>query len=185
MSKVKDSGGPARPDILDGCSGSAELVVGAPGGVGRCGATRPLILIVDDHPELRTYIKLIIDDYNFEVIEAMDADQARLMVREHSPDLIFLDLVLPGTDDGMVLCREFKDAASPAKAAVVVLVSGRHEVEDVDKAYAAGADGYLFKPFSPRQVLAVLDSYTLHTLDPEEGFSHFWPYDVPRFYRSE
>jgi CheY-like chemotaxis protein len=97
---------------------------------------------------------------SYEIYEACEGGQALEMARQHHPDLVLLDVMLPDMS-GLDVCRQMKDDPSLASTTVVMLTA-RAQVTDLGDAEAAGADGYFTKPFSPialtRKVESVLGS---------------------------
>jgi ribonuclease P protein subunit RPR2 len=112
------------------------------------------VLLVDDDAGLRMLVRSTLDEIDFEIVEAGSAAEARAAVAERVPDVVVLDVRMPG-ESGIDLCRELK--SSPATAgARIVLLSGSHELASRQVA-EAGADAFLAKPFSPLQLLAIVD----------------------------
>lgn len=109
------------------------------------------VLVVDDDPELRNLLSEYLADVGFVVDLAGDGEQMRLAMRRAEPDVIVMDLMLPGTD-GLALTREIR-----AKSNVpILMLSARGEEVDRVVGLEVGADDYLAKPFSPRELLARL-----------------------------
>lgn len=107
------------------------------------------ILIVEDEPKLAEVLRTYLEAAGFTVDWAADGLQVMPMVRESPPDLVLLDLMLPGRD-GLDVCRDIR-----AHAAIpVIMVTAR--VEEVDRLLGLelGADDYICKPYSPREVVA-------------------------------
>lgn len=116
--------------------------------------SKPKILIVDDQPNIRTMIRLVLRDA-FELREAADADEARILIAQDRPDGVVLDVMMPGTINGFQLCEKIK--RDPALAGIhVVLVTARGQVADQELGHALGADAYFTKPFSPLALAAHL-----------------------------
>ena len=112
------------------------------------------ILLVDDDPGLRALVSATFDDVGVDVVEADSAAAARAAIAEEPPDVIVLDVVMP-RESGLELCRKLK--LSPETASIpIVLLSGAADVE-ARRSSASGADAYLSKPFSPLQLLAVVE----------------------------
>jgi DNA-binding response OmpR family regulator len=113
------------------------------------------ILIVEDHADFRRLIRMTLEFEDFEVHEAPDAGQGWAMARALQPDLVVLDLMLPGPQNGLDLCRLLR--ADPLLCDVpVVVLSARGSSADREAAFQAGANLYLVKPFSPMQLLELL-----------------------------
>ncbi|HEY3881227.1 MAG TPA: response regulator transcription factor [Trebonia sp.] len=107
------------------------------------------VLVVDDEPHIRTVLRGYLEAAGFAVAEAADGETAVAGVRRHPPDLVLLDVMLPGIDGLEVLrqLRVFSDV-------YVVLVTARTEEVDKLVGLGVGADDYITKPFSPREVAA-------------------------------
>ena len=113
------------------------------------------ILIVDDHPVIRTMIRLALRDDRFELVEAKDADAAYLSILADKPDAIVLDAMMPGVLNGYQLCERIKQ--TPELADIhVVLVTACGQVADQEFGRALGADAYFVKPFSPMALVTHL-----------------------------
>lgn len=110
------------------------------------------ILVVDDEVSIRELIKFNLIKEGYTVSLAEDGVMALRMAQSEKFDLIVLDLMLPGKD-GLEVCRTLKGAKSTASVAIIMLTA---KVEEIDKIIGLemGADDYLTKPFSPRELLA-------------------------------
>jgi CheY-like chemotaxis protein len=119
---------------------------------------RRLILIVDDEPSVRAMVHASINvrRTRYRVVEATNAAEALALADSEQPQLILLDVALPD-HDGFWVCRSLKDAPATAHIPVIMLTA-MSLPSDRDQAMAAGADGYIVKPFSPRALLAEIDS---------------------------
>jgi DNA-binding response OmpR family regulator len=107
------------------------------------------VLVVDDEPHIRTVLRGYLEADGFEVAEAANGAEALAALREDPPALVLLDVMLPGIDGLEVLrqLRSFSDA-------YVILVTARAEEVDKLVGLGVGADDYVTKPFSPREVTA-------------------------------
>jgi CheY-like chemotaxis protein len=108
------------------------------------------ILIVEDHPTMREAMRMVLEHEGFEIREAADGRAALAMVREKPPDLMFLDLNIPGASGAEVL-RQIK--ADPATASVRVVIVTATGEEGREYVLSLGADEYFTKPFSPLALL--------------------------------
>lgn len=107
------------------------------------------ILIVDDQEDIRTLLRLTLGLANaFEIHEAVDGPAALAAVQTLQPDVLLLDIMMPGPFDGIETCRRVK-AAGGAAAPKVVLVSAKPEADIRAAMKECGADLYLMKPFGP------------------------------------
>jgi DNA-binding response OmpR family regulator len=107
------------------------------------------VLVVDDEPQIRTVLRGYLEAEGYHVAEAADGDEALAALRDEPPALVLLDVMLPGMDGLEVLrrLRSFSDA-------YVILVTARAEEVDKLVGLGVGADDYVTKPFSPREVTA-------------------------------
>ena len=107
------------------------------------------VLVVDDEPHIRTVLRGYLEAEGFAVAEAADGEAALDAVRRRPPDLVLLDVVLPGLDglEALRQLRTFSDV-------YVILVTARAEEVDKLVGLGVGADDYVTKPFSPREVAA-------------------------------
>lgn len=113
------------------------------------------ILVVEDQPELRRLICMSLDEPGYELHEAANGDLAAARIAEIRPQLVILDVMMPGTLDGLTLCRRLRADATTVGIRVVLL-SARGQQDDRELGLAAGADAYLVKPFSPLELLQLV-----------------------------
>jgi putative two-component system response regulator len=111
------------------------------------------LLLVDDDSGFRTLLRTTFEDVAVEVDEAGDAAEAERRIAESTPDVIVLDVGMPGMD-GLAFCRELKSDARTSSIRIVLL-TGMEDVEEV--AGAVGADALLLKPFRPLELLSVVE----------------------------
>ena len=110
------------------------------------------ILVVDDQEDNRRILRDLLTSAAFEVIEATTGEDAVTLAEAQTPDLILMDIQLPGID-GYEATRQIK--AKPAlKTTPLIVVTSYALSGDEAKAFTAGADAYVSKPFSPRALLA-------------------------------
>lgn len=115
------------------------------------------ILIVEDHADIRRLIRMTLEFESHEIHEAANADEGLLAVRHLHPDLLLLDIMMPGSMDGLDLCRLVK--SDPALGMPqVVLLTARGQSQDIEAGMNAGADAYLLKPFSPLKLIETIDN---------------------------
>jgi two-component system alkaline phosphatase synthesis response regulator PhoP len=117
------------------------------------------ILIVEDHPTMREAMRLVLEHEGFVIREASDGLSALSMVREQLPDLLFLDLNIPGTSGADVLQELKSDPATAGVRVIIVTATGEEGREFV---LSLGADEYFTKPFSPTALLRTVEQ----VLDP-------------------
>jgi diguanylate cyclase (GGDEF)-like protein len=118
------------------------------------GSRGPRVLLVDDDPRFLTLLRTTLELADVELEEAATVRGATAAVLERPPDVVVLDLNLPD-GDGLELCRKLKESAATRSIGVVVLTGAGEEAEG--PASAAGADAFLRKPFSPLELLAVVE----------------------------
>ncbi|MEY4239440.1 MAG: hypothetical protein RL339_2041 [Pseudomonadota bacterium] len=114
-------------------------------------ATR--LLLVDDEPDLREPLAEYLSRQGFAVVQASSAAEARSRLREGRPDLVLLDIMMPG-EDGLSLCRHIGEALSVP----VILLTAKGEATDRIVGLEIGADDYVVKPFDPRELVARIRS---------------------------
>jgi two-component system, cell cycle response regulator DivK len=110
------------------------------------------ILVVDDQEDNRRILRDLLTASGFEVIEGKTGEEGVALAEERAPDLILMDIQLPGID-GYEATRQIKAKPALAVTPLIVVTSYALSGDDV-KAFAAGADAYVSKPFSPRALLA-------------------------------
>jgi two-component system, cell cycle response regulator DivK len=110
------------------------------------------ILVVEDQEDNRQIIRDLVTSAGYELIEAQDGEEGVALAAQEKPDLILMDIQLPVLD-GYEATRRIK-AQPELKAIPVIAVTSYALSGDDQKAFAAGCDGYVTKPFSPRQLLA-------------------------------
>ena len=120
------------------------------------------VLVVDDEPIVREVVVRYLEREGYRTLEAADGDRARELLQRESPSLVVLDLMLPGTD-GLALCRWIRSHSSLP----VIMLTARGEEADRIVGLELGADDYVTKPFSPRE-LAVRVRTVLRRATPAE-----------------
>ena len=124
------------------------------------------ILVIDDEPDIREVMRFALESADFHVMEAGHADEARKLLSSETPDLILLDWMLPGRS-GLELAQQLKQ--SPKSMSIpIFMVSARGEVDDRVKGLDTGADDYIAKPFSPREMVARVKA-VLRRAKPDES----------------
>jgi two-component system phosphate regulon response regulator PhoB len=110
------------------------------------------VLVVDDEPDIREVMRFALEEAGFRVLEAGHADEARKTLLSDNPDLILLDWMLPGRS-GLELAKGLKQS-SRTRRIPIIMVSAKGEEEDRVRGLETGADDYIAKPFSPREMVA-------------------------------
>ena len=120
-----------------------------------------LILLVEDEPQLRRYLRVTLAPHGYRLLEAVNAKEGELMAASHHPDLILMDLGLPD-QDGLVLTRKLREWCTVP----IIVVSARGQEQDKIQALDEGADDYLTKPFGSGELLARIRVALRHRYDP-------------------
>jgi len=107
----------------------------------------PTVLVVDDEPIVRDVVVRYLEREGFTTLEAADGNVARQLIQRHSPSLVVLDVMLPGTD-GLELCRWIRRESDLP----VIMLTALGEEADRIVGLELGADDYVTKPFSPREL---------------------------------
>jgi two-component system OmpR family response regulator len=124
---------------------------------------QPSILIVDDDPELRRLIGEFLERHGFDVTLAPDAIAMDSVLERRKVDLIVLDLMMPG-EDGLSVCRRLAPKGTP-----IVMLSAAGEETDRIVGLEVGADDYVQKPCSPRELLARIRAVLRRAAEPTEA----------------
>ncbi len=113
------------------------------------------VLIVEDQADIRELIRMTLELEDLDIRESETGDDGLVVAQQWRPDLMLLDVMMPGTLDGFDVCRAVR--ADPELAQLkVVMLTARTQDADRQAALGSGADDYLTKPFSPRQLLGVV-----------------------------
>ena len=114
------------------------------------------VLIVEDQADIRKLIRMTLEFEPYEIFEAANGVDGLQMADALVPDLMLLDVMMPGELDGLQVCARVR--ANPAlKETRVVLLTARGQIKDRDAGQQAGADEYLIKPFSPLQLIETIE----------------------------
>lgn len=114
------------------------------------------VLVADDDVDIRTLVSYKLTQSGHQVVAVGNGLAALKAVREHQVDLVLLDIRMPGMS-GLDVCRELRaDAAT--RALPVILLTARSQEDDVETGFAAGADDYIVKPFSPRELTSRVEA---------------------------
>jgi DNA-binding response OmpR family regulator len=108
----------------------------------------PTVLVVDDEPLVRDVVSRYLERDGHRVVTAEDGDTARGLIERESPSLVLLDVMLPGGIDGLALCRWIRSTSDLP----VILLTARVDEGDRILGLELGADDYVTKPFSPREL---------------------------------
>ncbi|CAN5288097.1 phosphate regulon transcriptional regulator PhoB [soil metagenome] len=110
------------------------------------------ILVVEDEPAIQELVAVNLSYAGHKALRASDVDQARTLIRAELPDVVILDWMLPG-QSGLTLARELR-ADDRTRDVPIIMLTARNDEEDKIAGLDAGADDYIVKPFSPRELLA-------------------------------
>lgn len=116
-----------------------------------------IILVVEDQEDNRRIMRDLLTSAGYEVIEAVTAEEGVISAETHRPDLILMDIQLPDFD-GYEATRRIKSNAALSSVPVIAVTSYALSGDDI-KAYDAGCDAYVSKPFSPRGLLAKIREF--------------------------
>lgn len=117
---------------------------------------KPLVLIVEDQPDIRKLIRMTLEFGEFEIHEAENGAGALRMLEAIKPDLVLLDVMMPGELDGYQVCARIKSRPE-TRNTHVVLLTARGQQADFEAGKSAGADRYLTKPFSPIELIGTVE----------------------------
>jgi DNA-binding response OmpR family regulator len=115
------------------------------------------ILVADDEPDILRLVAIKLGRAGHEILTARAGDEALTTALAERPDLVLLDVTMPGMD-GFAVCRELKAQLGGA-APRVVMLSARGQAGDVQGGVDNGADGYIVKPFAPNALVAEVERY--------------------------
>jgi DNA-binding response OmpR family regulator len=124
----------------------------------------PTILIIDDDAKLNQLLKDFLKDFGFDVVTATHPAKGLKALKQASPDLVILDIMLPEMD-GFEVCRAIRQTSSVP----IIMLTARGEVTDKVVGLELGADDYLAKPFEPRELVARIQSVLRRTKQPGDN----------------
>jgi DNA-binding response OmpR family regulator len=128
--------------------------------------TKQTILVVEDQADIRRLVRWALEDADYTIHEAANGSLGLQLARTVNPDLVLLDVMMPGGIDGFEVCRQLRQDASFARTRIVMLTA-KATAEDREHGHAAGANAFLPKPFSPAKLLALVDAL----LKPTSGLT--------------
>jgi DNA-binding response OmpR family regulator len=114
--------------------------------------SKKIILIVDDQGELRKLVRMTLEFGDYELHEAENGQRALELSKVIQPDLVILDVMMPGDINGYQVCEKLKQGQNE-KVPYVLLLTARGQKSDVEEGEKVGADNYLVKPFSPLELI--------------------------------
>lgn len=122
-------------------------------------------MIVEDQPDIRKLVRMTLDFNDYEIHDTADAETGLRIVQEIRPDLILLDIMMPGKMDGLALCRMLKHDER-FRHIPLILLTARGQQADREAGMEAGADEYMVKPFSPIKLIEVVEAFMAGTGRP-------------------
>jgi two-component system OmpR family response regulator len=123
---------------------------------------RPYILVVDDHPEIRNSVARYLTRNGMDVSTAENAAEMDVQIAARTPDLIVLDVMMPG-EDGLSACARLRETSTVP----VLLLTALDSDADLLKGFETGADDYISKPFNPPELLARIRAILRRTQTPD------------------
>ena len=116
------------------------------------------VLSIEDQPDIRRLIRMTLEFKGLDVIEACDGEEGVRLARERLPDLILMDVMMPGMD-GLTAARILAEDPKVSHIPIVIL-SALGRTSDIDAGLETGVRAYLVKPFSPWELLSLVDQLT-------------------------
>lgn len=116
------------------------------------------ILIVDDHPETVRLLEVILRGEGRQLYRADNGDRALELARKIKPDLMLLDVMMPGTIDGFQVARSLKEDPESRSIRIIIMTAKTQE-RDREEAFDSGADEYLAKPFDVLKLKTVVEKF--------------------------
>ncbi len=114
------------------------------------------ILIVDDEEKVRKLVEVTLSVGDLEIVHASSGDEALKVARETRPDIILLDIMMPGRLDGFDVCGVLKKDPD-TKDIYIIMLTAKGQQADKQKGLASGANDYFVKPFSPMELMDKID----------------------------
>jgi len=122
------------------------------------------ILVVEDEPEIRILVKTILEKAGYSVVEAEDGEAALRLVNEEEPDLVLLDVMIPGIE-GWEVCRRIRENEATRRLPII-MVTVRTTDEDIQRSVECGANAHINKPFDQRELLDTIKKLLGETSSP-------------------
>jgi DNA-binding response OmpR family regulator len=116
-------------------------------------ATKLKVLIIDNDPTLRRLLQIVFEREGFEVALASEGSEGVHLALMNPPHIIILDIIMEGLH-GFEVCKMLRANSSMRRTAIIV-ISGKAYKQDIDRAMELGADSYLVKPFSPKELFKI------------------------------
>lgn len=122
---------------------------------------RARILVVDDDAALAEMLSLVLHNEGFQSRIVARGDEAYAAFVEYKPDLVLLDLMLPGTD-GIAVCRQIRNSDGQGSGVPIVMLTAKSDTVDLVVGLESGADDYVAKPFKPKELIARIRARMRH-----------------------
>jgi len=119
--------------------------------------TKKTILVVEDQADIRRLVRWSLEDADYVIHEAANGTLGLQLAHTVNPDLVLLDVMMPGGIDGFEVCSRLRQDPNFANT-LVVMLTAKATADDRDRGGAAGANAFLPKPFSPAKLLALVDT---------------------------
>jgi two-component system phosphate regulon response regulator PhoB len=129
-------------------------------------SARKKILVADDEPDVLSLVALNLQRAGYDVLNAQDGEQALRLAREQLPSLMVLDVMMPGLS-GLEVVKQLKQNAQTARIPILMLTARADEVDRI-VGFELGADDYVTKPFSPREIVLRVQSVLRRIETPAE-----------------
>ena len=129
--------------------------------------TMQRLVIVEDEPDIVEILAYNLEREGYEVESATDGLAGLELIKKKLPDLVLLDLMLPGCD-GLEICRQMKEGRS-TRSIPVIMVTAKGDESDIIVGLGVGADDYVSKPFSPKEIVARVKAVLRRVADPVES----------------
>ena len=114
------------------------------------------VLVVDDQYQIRRMVKWAVEHAGFEMLEAANGEMGLALALKTKPNLILLDVIMPGRFDGLEVCRQLRNRPE-MEGVWIVLLSGNQSPQDREQGKQAGANAYLTKPFKPAALANLIE----------------------------
>jgi DNA-binding response OmpR family regulator len=123
------------------------------------------VLVIDDERDLIELVSYNLEREGFDVLAASDGRAGLQLAREHQPDVIVLDVMMPGID-GLEVCRQLRNDSRTSRVPIIMLTARAAETDRI-VGLEIGADDYMAKPFSPRELVARIKALLRRSAQPE------------------
>ncbi|MEY3125626.1 MAG: hypothetical protein RLZZ573_2146 [Pseudomonadota bacterium] len=121
------------------------------------------VLIVDDQPDIRKLILMTMESEGYQLHEAINGEDALRSAHNLRPDVVLLDVMMPGLLDGYQVCEKIKNDPLLQLTTKVILLTARGQLTDIARGKAVGSDAYLVKPFSPLELIDTVDRLVMQS----------------------